>query len=48
MYKLDLEKAEKPETTLSTSGESYKKQGNSRKNIYFCFSDYVKAFNFVD
>ena len=31
MYKLDLEKAEKPETTLSTSAESYKMQGNSRK-----------------
>ena len=31
MYRLDLEKAEKPETTLSTSGESYKKQGNPRK-----------------
>ena len=23
-------------------------QENSRKNIYFCFSDYVKAFDYVD
>ena len=31
MYKLDLEKAEKPEITLPTSIESYKKQGSPRK-----------------
>ena len=24
------------------------KQGNSRKNIYFCFIDYDKAFDFMD
>ena len=24
------------------------KQGNSRKNIYFCFIDYAKAFDFMD
>jgi len=32
MYKLDLEKAEEPETKLSTSVGSYKKQGSFRKS----------------
>ena len=48
MYKLDLEKAEEPEIKLPTSTESYKKQGNSRKNIYFCFMDSAKTFDYVD
>ena len=48
MFKLDLEKAEKPEIKLPTSIESLKKQENSRKNIYFCFIDYAKAFDCVD
>ena len=26
----------------------WKKQENSRKNIYFCFIDYAKAFDCVD
>ena len=33
MYKLDLEKAEEPETKLPTSVRSQKKQGNSKKNL---------------
>ena len=45
---MDLEKAEEPEIKLSTSVESLKKQENSRKNIYFCFIDYAKAFDCVD
>ena len=48
MFKLELEKAEEPEIKLSTSVESLKKQENSRKNIYFFFIDYAKAFNCVD
>ena len=44
MYKLDLEKAEEPEIKLPTSAGSQKKQGNPRKNIYFCFIDCAKAF----
>ena len=49
MFKLDLEKAEKPEIKLPTSTGSSKKQGNSKKkNIYFCFIDYAKAFDYVD
>ena len=31
MFKLDLEKAEEPESKLPTSAGSQKKQGNSRK-----------------
>ena len=27
---------------------SYKKQGNSRKDIYFCFTDYAKDFDCED
>ena len=49
MFKLVLEKAEEPEIKLPTSVGSSKKQENSRKkNIYFCFIDYAKAFDSVD
>ena len=48
MFKLVLEKAEEREIKLPTSAGSLKKQENSRKNIYFCFIDYAKAFDCVD
>ena len=48
MFKLDLEKAEEPEITVPTATGSWKKQESSRKNIYFCFIDYNKAFDCVD
>ena len=48
MFKLVLEKAEGPEIRLPTSAGSWKKQESSRKNIYFCFIDYAKAFDCVD
>ena len=48
MYKLDLEKAEKPEIKLPTSIESQKKQGNSRKTSTSASFDYTKAFDCVD
>ena len=48
MFKLDLEKAEEPEIKLPTSAGLWKKQESSRKNIYFCFIDYAKAFDCVD
>ena len=48
MFKLDLEKAEEPEIKLATFAGSSKKQESSPKNIYFCFIDYVKAFDCVD
>ena len=48
MFKMDLEKAEEAEIKLPTSVESLEKQESSRKNIYFCFIDYAKAFDYVD
>ena len=45
MFKLDLEKAEESEIKLPTSSGSSKKQESSKKNIYFCFIDYAKAFD---
>ena len=47
MYKLDLEKAEKPEIKLSTSAGSWKRTREFLENIYFCFIDYAKAFDCV-
>ena len=45
MFKLVLEKAEEPEIKLPTFVGLSKKQDSSRKNIYFCFIDYAKAFD---
>ena len=36
------------EIKLPTSAESSKMQESSKKNIYFCFIDYAKAFDCVD
>ena len=47
IFKLVLEKAEEPEIKLPTSVGSSKKQ-EFQKNIYFCFTDYAKAFDCVD
>ena len=44
MFKLDLEKAEEQEIKLLTLTALIKFQ----KNMYFCFIDYAKAFNYVD
>ena len=48
MYKLDLEKAEEHEIKLPTFVGSWKKPRKFQKNIYFCFTDYAKAFDCVD
>ena len=48
MLKLILEKAEEPEIKLPTSAGSLKKQDSSRKDIYFYFIDYAKAFDCMD
>ena len=48
IFKLNLEKAEEPEIKLPTSAGSWKKQESSRKNIYFCFIGYAKAYDCVD
>ena len=47
MFKLDLEKAEEPEIKLLTSAV-IEKASEFQKNIYFCFNDYAKAFDYVD
>ena len=46
-FKLVLEKAEEPEIKLPTSAGSWKKQ-EFQKNMYFCFTDYAKAFHCVN
>ena len=46
IFKLDLEEAEEPEIKLPTSVGSLKKQ-ELQKNIYFCFIDYAKTFDYV-
>ena len=48
MFKLDLEKAEKPEIKLPASFGSLKKTRGFQKNINYCFIDYAKAFDCVD
>ena len=51
MYKLDLEKAQEPEIKLPTYVGHRKTKGIAKKKkqpIYFCFTDYAKAFNYVD
>ena len=47
MFKLVLEKAEEPEVKFPTSAGSSKRQ-EFQKNIYFCFIDYDKVFDYVD
>ena len=42
MFKLDLEKAEEPEIKLIIE-----KAREFQKNIYFCFTEYAKAFDCV-
>ena len=48
MYKVSLEKAEEPEIKLPTYIGSLKKAREFQKNIYFCFTDYAKAFDGAD
>ena len=48
MFKLVLEKAEKPEIKLSTSAGSSKKQDTSRKKHLFLLFGYTKAFDCAD
>ena len=48
MIKLNSEKAQEPEIKSPTSTGLLKKQESFRKNIYFCFIDYAKSFDYVD
>ena len=47
MFKVDLEKAEKPEINLPTCW-IIEKMREFQINIYFCFIDYARAFDSVD
>ena len=48
MYKLGCKETEELGIKLPTSFGSWRKQGSPRKNIYFCFIEYAKAFDSVD
>ena len=48
MFKLDLEKAEGTRDQIANIHWIIKKAREFQKNIYFCFIDYVKAFDCVD
>ena len=45
-FKLDLEKSQEPEVKLATYSGSQRKE-NSEKNIYLCFINYAKAFEWI-
>ena len=51
MFKADLEKSEEPEIKLPTVWSLHwirEKAREFQKNIYFCFTDYAKAFDCLD
>ena len=48
MYKLDFKMAEDSEIILQTSIGSKRKTREFQKNLYFCFIDFTKAFDWVD
>ena len=48
MLKLKLEKAEEQEIRLPTLLDHRKCKRISEKKIYFCFIDYIKAFEYAD
>ena len=48
MFKLYFEKAEEPEVKLPTSLWIIEKAREFQRNIYFCFTDYAVAFDFLD
>ena len=47
MFKPDLEKAEKPDQIANICW-IIENPREFQKNIYFCFIDYTKAFDYVD
>ena len=49
MFKLDLEKAEsRTRDQIANIHWIIEKSREFHKNIYFCFIDYAKAFDYVD
>ena len=47
MFKLDLEKAEEPRDQIANICWIIEKASEFQKNIYFCFTDYAKAFVWI-
>ena len=45
---MELEKTKEREIKLPTTSGSQKKAREFKRNIYFCFTDYAKVFDFVD
>ena len=48
MLKMDLEKAEEAENQIPNIHWIIEKVRGFQENIYFCFTDYAKAFDYVD
>ena len=48
MFKLDLEKAEETRDEIANIHWITEKAREFQKNIYFCFIDYAKAFDYVE
>jgi len=48
MFKLDLENARETRDQISNLCWIIEKAREFQKNIYFCFIDYIKAFDCVD
>ena len=48
MLKMDLEKAEEAENQIPNIHWIIEKVRGFQENIYFCFTDYTKAFHCVD
>ena len=48
MFKLDLEKAKGTRDQIANICWIIGKARDFQKNIYFCFTDYAKAFDCVD
>ena len=48
MFKVDLEKVRGTRDQIASIGWIIEKARELQKNIYFCFIDYSKAFEFVD
>ena len=47
MFKMDLDKAEEPDQ-IANVWWIIEKTREFQKNIYFCFIDYAKFFDYVD
>ena len=48
MYKLDSEKVSETRDQIANIQWIIEKAREFQKNIYFCFTDYAKAFDYMD